>query len=544
MGSENMIKKKILKLPYVEPSAWQGYHDVELVACDRTRYLVNSCVLAAISPVCMKLLKSAEKTGDSHFCIMTELTSFELRTFQTFVATGKIFYYKDISNLLADYGVLSIFDYFGIKLGSLNFSHCHDLTSELFLTRITKEEVTSEQGSFINNPNKFHKQYVPKLHRYDPDVKASKVKKQVLLKNKNDRQNALVAGEQPAGNCKEYTIKIEVSKDQYEDPLPEWNQDGLDLPPIHEKLKIEHDIGDDDVDVPDTGEDWCPEQEPKKKRKKRKYGDDPSPTRTCRKKTKAKREKAKVVKERTSSVEMECHQCLSCGQKYNNANKLANHLSLMGQHHNGRCRLCPDFEAKTWSENVSHFNGVHDGVHQFKCGMCMEYFRSVTQMRYHFIASCKKEAPKKAMQNRICPVCGEERRTYNLERHIKFTHGSHSIPCQFTGCKVVLKHPDAVPVHMQKYHLNCTTCEQCGKSFINKTKLTRHVASVHTARHLMPYICPICKKGFSTNQHFIDHQNIHSGAKPHKCNLCSASFASRGTLGGHRRAVHEGRKRK
>ena len=127
--SESVLKK-ILKPPYVDPSAWKGYQDVELVANNGIKYLVNSCVLAAASPLCQKLLMNANTTDDSHFCIMTEMTSAELRTFHTFVNTGKIFHYKNTSDLLKNKCVLSIFDYFGINLKSLNFSQCDGMASD------------------------------------------------------------------------------------------------------------------------------------------------------------------------------------------------------------------------------------------------------------------------------------------------------------------------------------------------------------------------------------------------------------------------------
>ena len=59
----------------------------------------------------------------------------------------------------------------------------------------------------------------------------------------------------------------------------------------------------------------------------------------------------------------------------------------------------------------------------------------------------------------------------------------------------------------------------------------------------MSYICEVCNKGFTNSQAYQDHMNIHTGAKPHKCPYCPATFASVGTAYGHRRAVHEGKKR-
>ena len=118
------VVKKILQPPYVEPSAWQGYEYVELVAKSGTKCVVNSCVMAAVSPFCMSLLKSMDNSGNGLCSIVTELTSDELQAFHLFVTTGNIFNYKSSSDLFRDQQVVSLFDCFGIRLESLNFSQC------------------------------------------------------------------------------------------------------------------------------------------------------------------------------------------------------------------------------------------------------------------------------------------------------------------------------------------------------------------------------------------------------------------------------------
>jgi len=88
-------------------------------------YFVSSCVLAAASPVCLDLLRRAgtfsrPTSGDSLFCILTDLTSTEHQVFHSFVTTGSILNYKSTTDLLEDGRFISTFDYFGIKLESLS----------------------------------------------------------------------------------------------------------------------------------------------------------------------------------------------------------------------------------------------------------------------------------------------------------------------------------------------------------------------------------------------------------------------------------------
>ena len=62
----------------------------------------------------------------------------------------------------------------------------------------------------------------------------------------------------------------------------------------------------------------------------------------------------------------------------------------MGAFHDGKCRVCPDFEAFVWSDNLKHFNEVHNGEVQYKCGFCPKYFITMHQVRVHW-SDCQGE---------------------------------------------------------------------------------------------------------------------------------------------------------
>ena len=128
-----------------------------------------------------------------------------------------------------------------------------------------------------------------------------------------------------------------------------------------------------------------------------------------------------------------------------------------------------------------------------------------------------------------------------VQDHINYYHGHHRIPCQEPGCDVVLKHPDAIKRHMKVHEK--FQCEECGYTNTKKM-LARHKKSVHTQNHLKPYVCKVCNKGFADKQHWADHSNVHTGAKPYHCPHCDMKFASGGTRAGHVRSVHLGKKRK
>ena len=74
-----------------------------------------------------------------------------------------------------------------------------------------------------------------------------------------------------------------------------------------------------------------------------------------------------------------------------------------------------------------------------------------------------------------------------------------------------------------------------------------HDLLYHTPEDKKPYVCLLCDpvKGFVTKNYYEDHQNIHTGEKPHKCDKCpNVAYACRANLNAHVRATHEGKLRK
>ena len=61
----------------------------------------------------------------------------------------------------------------------------------------------------------------------------------------------------------------------------------------------------------------------------------------------------------------------------------------------------------------------------------------------------------------------------------------------------------------------------CGKSFTNKTHLTRHTL-IHTGDK--PHSCETCGKSFTKKSNLTQHIQIHSGVKPHGCETCGKTF--------------------
>ena len=59
--------------------------------------------------------------------------------------------------------------------------------------------------------------------------------------------------------------------------------------------------------------------------------------------------------------------------------------------------------------------------------------------------------------------------------------------------------------------------EGCSKGYCSSFNLKRHVESSHFG--VRKFQCPVCYKYLSSKQNMIDHQNIHTGAKPYVCEV-------------------------
>lgn len=78
------------------------------------------------------------------------------------------------------------------------------------------------------------------------------------------------------------------------------------------------------------------------------------------------------------------------------------------------------------------------------------------------------------------------------------------------------------------------SCQSCGKTFTDETRLRKH-EKLHSADR--PFVCDICSKAFTTQAHLKEHLKIHTGFKPYGCDVCGKSFIRAPDLKKHER-VH------
>ena len=85
-------------------------------------------------------------------------------------------------------------------------------------------------------------------------------------------------------------------------------------------------------------------------------------------------------------------------------------------------------------------------------------------------------------------------------------------------------------------------CEICAE-MVSRAQMSSHRLLKHTDIKNMPFICPTCGKGWRSRSHLDKHMFTHTGAKPHACDQCGASFGEKSNLLAHKKGVHLGIKR-
>ena len=143
---------------------------------------------------------------------------------------------------------------------------------------------------------------------------------------------------------------------------------------------------------------------------------------------------------------------------------------------------------------------------------------------------------KKNEEKQVCNICGGV--FVSLEIHIRNLHSDvQTRTCEI--CGKVLK-SSAYKVHIKKHFQTEQICPECGKKVRD---LPRHMAVMHTSDEKKKFQCQICGKGFLSRTTLEKHVvNVHTKTYPYKCRYegCDAKYNDVSNQFCHERKKHGG----
>jgi KRAB domain-containing zinc finger protein len=205
---------------------------------------------------------------------------------------------------------------------------------------------------------------------------------------------------------------------------------------------------------------------------------------------------AEKIEFRRSNKTFFIYKCLDCGIEIKTNKKFNRHYQVHYDEKNLKCSKCglslqnPDDYKK------------HVESHKFECDFCGEVCPDKNRIYLHIMYHHSERKYK-------CPLCPSSFKTQQI---LKNHHLSH----HYTESENTTKF----------------CCHHCGKTFLKKLLLTRHLQHVYNKRS---FKCTVCDKGFNTSSGRRQHMKQHNPEKNMKfiCEVCNKGFVWKTALNSH-----------
>ena len=124
------------------------FEDVKLISSDKKCLSINSCVFAALSPICQEMVNEVylDPYSGQEYYISTGFSTNKLQTLVLFAKTGTIIHSANTTaKLFNDQNTCQVFQAFGIELSSLSFT-INKLHSNEEVSAVTVNELHSQRS--------------------------------------------------------------------------------------------------------------------------------------------------------------------------------------------------------------------------------------------------------------------------------------------------------------------------------------------------------------------------------------------------------------
>ncbi|KAK8783224.1 hypothetical protein V5799_015431, partial [Amblyomma americanum] len=148
-----------------------------------------------------------------------------------------------------------------------------------------------------------------------------------------------------------------------------------------------------------------------------------------------------------------------------------------------------------------------------KCPHCPKVFKLMRSLKIHIRAIHSQESRKQ------CTLCGKLLATERkLQLHMALTHFGDPVDCQDNTFSLL--RPQKCEqcdfksfsyARLARHRVTHTgvykhQCPECGKNFVVRDQMTRHIQVVHRKMH---FACPDCPRVFYSEKLFQHHHDAH-----------------------------------
>ncbi|KAL4703314.1 hypothetical protein ACJJTC_006677 [Scirpophaga incertulas] len=218
-----------------------------------------------------------------------------------------------------------------------------------------------------------------------------------------------------------------------------------------------------------------------------------------------------------------------CSKSYSNKSHLIRHVNNSHkQMQKDVMYSCPTC-MKTFvnRQNLKrHMKIQHTTRNYFSCDLCKIGFKKKNQLRSHMYQHT-------GVKSFCCDVCPRREfvTLYEKKRHMRCHKSYNCIECQlqFDVWSKYQKHKKLL------HDVKEFTCNECGRSFKQRSHIVRHV-KVHTQLHKRTlYLCPYenCQRFYTRNSNLKQHILIRHVTLTHECEVCKAQLSSKTCLKKH-----------